>query len=100
LIAELRALLGESGMGEPDLLISESPVGPKRAESESRRLERAEMLAKRQGLLALRRAYLPALAVGLLLDDFGTVSGTAHGDTTQFLPRLLHRDKRVLEPIL
>src|ERR671920_2137283 len=95
-----RALPGKSGMREADTLTSGGPMGPKRAESGSRRLERAEMLAKRRSLFALRRAYLPALAVGLLLDDFGAVSGPAHGDAAQFLPRLLHRDKRVLEPVL
>src|SRR5215210_7691986 len=58
------------------------------------------MLAKRLRLFALGRAYLPALAVDLLLDDLGTVGGPAHGDAAQFLPRLLHRDERVLEPVL
>src|SRR5215210_229844 len=48
----------------------------------------------------LGRARLPALAVGLLLYDLGFARRPAHGDAAQLLPRLLHRDERVLEPVL
>src|SRR5215210_3640661 len=58
------------------------------------------MLAKRHSLLALRRARPPTLSVGLLLDDLGPGRRPVHGHTAQLLPGLLHRDERVLEPVL
>src|ERR671911_961513 len=61
------------------------------------------MLAKRSKTslqTSLGRARPPALTVGLLLDDLGPGRRPVYGDTAQLLPGLLHRDKRVLEPVL
>src|SRR5688500_20244276 len=59
------------------------------------------MLAKRsRPLCKLGRACPPALAVGLFLDNLGPGRRPAHGHTTQLLPGLLHREERVLEPVL
>src|SRR5918994_3729784 len=57
------------------------------------------MLAKRRSLLTLRRTGPPALAVRLL-DNLGPGRGPAHRDAAQLLPGLLHRDERILEPVL
>src|SRR5918993_3677713 len=59
------------------------------------------MLAKRsRPLCNLGRARPPALAVGLILDDLGPGRRPAYGHPTQLLPGLLHRNERVLEPVL
>src|SRR5687768_18590048 len=59
------------------------------------------MLAKRfLPLCELGRTRPPALTVGLLFDDVGPGRRPVHGDTAQLLPGLLHRDERVLEPVL
>src|SRR5829696_5928761 len=50
--------------------------------------------------MSLGRARLPTLAVGVLFDDPRLARGPAHGYTAQLLPGLLHRDERVLEPVL
>src|ERR671920_1692403 len=60
------------------------------------------MLAKRSltSLQPLGRARPPAPTVGLLLDDLGPGRRPVHGHTAQLLSGLLHRDERVLEPVL
>src|SRR5215213_2288961 len=50
--------------------------------------------------MSLGRARLPPLAVGVPFDDLGLARWPLHGDTAQLLPGLLHRDERVLEPVL
>src|SRR5215208_3924760 len=49
---------------------------------------------------SLGRARPPAPTFGLLLDDLGPGRRPVHGHTAQFLSGLLHRDERVLEPVL
>src|SRR5829696_1387566 len=61
------------------------------------------MLAKRSKTslqTSLGRARPPAPTFGLLLDDLGPGRRPVHGHTAQFLSGLLHRDERVLEPVL
>src|SRR5918995_6775169 len=59
------------------------------------------MLTKRsRPLCRLGRARPPALAVGLFLNDLGPGRRPAHRHTAQLLSGLLHREERVLEPVL